>query len=811
MVWVVIAVGVIALGAGALYGRWWLFRKGLPRIDGAVQVPGISAAVEIIRDTDGIPHIFAASIEDAAFGHGFVHAQDRLWQMELSRRIGAGRLSEFAGKAALEADRFLRRVGLRRAAQREADQLLPEERSVLMAYARGVNAAVEEMGPNLPLELRLLRIRPEPWSIVDSLSWAKVMALNLSVNWEIELFRARLVAKVGVERAVQLHLPHFPGAPPIVPSPQPPGTQALETPPLPNIDGSAAELLELYNQAKAYLPFGELGASNNWVVAGTRTASGRPMLANDPHLALQLPNLWHEAHLVAPGLDVYGAGLPGSPGVVLGHSRKVAWGFTNAGADVQDLYIERFDPKSPDQYEAPEGWRTVERIRETIRIKGGREVVEEVCVTRHGPVMVGGPAGGKGPALALKWTSFEPGHAVAAVLAMNRAVDASAFREALRLWPGPTQNAVFADGRNIGYLMIGEVPVRRKGSGFLPVPGWVDDYEWTGRIPFDELPQLWNPESGMIVTANNPVVDRGFPRHISWDWMNGYRAARIEHLLREKPKLTAEDFGMIQRDVYCVPGLAFARQCGRLTPKDPVEQQALATLVTWDGFAHPESAGAVIYEAMLLAAVRRAFEPELGKELLEEMIGRSPAPLVPATLILGRYVGLLLGALERKDRSVFAPSAETEPWNPILAGALSDAVKQLRKKMGDDVRQWQWGQLHRLRLQHPLAAAKPLHLVFEGRDVPVGGNTDTPFQTAYPPHKPFGADAWAPSWRQVVDMADPRKALSIHATGQSGHTRTRHHLDFFEKWYRGDFHPHWMDREDVTAHAEATLRLEPKR
>ena len=311
MAWVVLALVVVALGAGALYGRWWLFRKGLPRVDGTVQVPGISAAVEIIRDTDGIPHIFASSVEDVAFGQGFVHAQDRLWQMELSRRIGAGRLSEFAGKAAIDADRFLRRVGLRRAAQRDADQLLAEERQVLMAYARGVNAAIEDMGPNLPLELRLLRIKPEPWSIVDSLSWARVMSLNLSVNWEIELFRARLVAKVGVERAVQLHLPHFPGAPPIVPSP--PGAARLEAPSVPNIDGSAEELLKLYNDAKPYLPFGELGASNNWVVAGSRTASGRPMLANDPHLALQLPNLWHEVHLVAPGLDVYGAALPGSP------------------------------------------------------------------------------------------------------------------------------------------------------------------------------------------------------------------------------------------------------------------------------------------------------------------------------------------------------------------------------------------------------------------------------------------------------------------------------------------------------------------
>jgi penicillin amidase len=804
----VIAVLVVAAGvASALYARWWLFKKSLPVTVGNVTVKGLTAALEIVRDTHGIPHVFAQSIEDAAFAQGYVHAQDRLWQMELNRRVAAGRLSEFAGKDALEADRFLRRVGLRRAAQREADHLHPEERRLLQAYAAGVNAAVTSMGANLPVELRLLRLKPEPWSIVDTISWGKAMGFNLALNWEMELFRSRLVAKVGLERAVQFHLPHAPGAPPIVPSP--PGARGADATPTAGVDASAAELLRLYQEAKPYLAFGPTGASNSWVVSGAHTQSGKPMLANDPHLALQIPSVWYEVHLVAPGLDVYGVSLPGAPGVIIGHTRQVAWGMTNAGADVEDLYIERFDPKEPDRYHAPDGLRSAERVREVIKVKGKRDVVEEVFVTRHGPVLVGGPAGGAGPALALRWTGHDPSHLFQAVLEMNRAANASAFREALRSFSGPPQNVVFADAQDIGYVMAGDIPMRRKGTGFLPVPGWTDEYEWTGNIPFEELPQLWNPASGIIVTANNPVVDLGFKHHISWDYMNGYRAARIDALLRAKPKHGWEDFRDIQRDVFCAPGLAFARCCQRLAPKDRFEQEALASLITWDGYAHPESSGAAVYEAMLIAAVRRTFEKPLGTALLEEMMGRSGFPLAPAGLLLGRYVGLLLGALERKDRSFFPAVADPAPWDAMLAQALKDATTLLRQKMGDDVRHWQWGRIHRLRLSHPLGLVKPLNLVFEGRDVPVGGDTDTPFQTAYPAHKPFGAEAWAPSWRQIADLADLKQTRTIYPPGQSGHPRSPHHLDFFEPWLKGEFHPHWLERAELASHTEATLRLSP--
>ncbi len=797
MVWVglVIAVGVVGTGIW-----WWLYRMSLPKVSGTLKGPGLGAPVEIIRDRWGIPHIYAQSLRDAVYAQGYVHAQDRLWQMELQRRIAAGRLSEIFGAQTVEADRFLRRLGLRRAAEAEAAAADHEEQLVLEAYAGGVNAAIAEAGGRLPLEFRLLGIKPAPWTPSDTLSWTKVMSLNLSLNWEEELLRMQLAQRVGPEHAARLET-HYPAGHPLTTAPG-----------LAGAADSAEALLGSFAAARQYLNLSTPSASNNWVVAGSRTETGKPLLANDPHLTIGIPSTWYEAHLVCPETDVTGSSLPGVPGIVLGHNRHVAWGFTNSMADAADLFIEKWHPtESAVEFEGQ--WEPVTVIDETIRVKGQPEVVERVYITRHGPVMAGGPLGA-GPALALRWMSLDAGHPARAVVAMNTAGGAAELRDAMCYWNIASQNVVFADtAGNIGYIMAGLVPKRKNGTGLTPVPGWTGEYEWEGCVPQEELPQLWNPESGFIVTANNKVVDHTFPHHISWDYMPGYRAERIQQLLTEKPKVTPEDFRRIQMDVFCAPGVEFAQHCRSLEPADALEQKALELLRNWDGHLTAESTGGTIYEVMLTHAVRRAYLPILGEDLFHAWMGKGTV-LSPANSTVGRSTTALLRELKQRDPGFFAigrpsPESATDPWQDLLAASLTEAVSYLKQRLGADPGAWQWGKLHRLKLAHPMGAVKPLNLIFNGPEVGIGGDTATPLQTAYVPHQPYGASAWAPSYRQIVDLADLTRSLSVHPVGQSGHPGSKHYLDLFPLWSKGEFHPMLFSREAVEAHAEAKLQLTP--
>lgn len=799
MVWFVAGLVVVAVAAG---GWWWLFRLARPRTSGTVRVSGLSGEVEIRRDRWGIPHIYADSTADAYFAQGFVHGQDRLWQLELQRRTASGRLAEIFGPMALEADRFLRRLGMHRAAAAEWEQLDPEERELLDAYCRGVNEAMAEARRKPPLEFRLLGIKPEPWRPTDSLGWAKVMALGLSLNWEQELFRAKLTERIGPELTARI------------------GHHALPDQLLITGGESAdpiADLLRSYEAAKPYLSMGAVGASNNWVVAGSRTKSGKPLLANDPHLAVGLPSVWYEVHLVAPGLEVTGVSLPGAPGVVLGHNRDVSWGFTNSGADVADLFIEKWHPEE-DAYEFEGEWEQATVVEERIRVKGRPDVVEKVYITRHGPVMAGGPTG-PGQPLALRWATLDPAHIIRALSGMNRATSAAEMREALRHWPTPSQNVVFADtAGNIGWVMAGVVPIRKKGTGLTPVPGWTGEYEWDGWVPFEELPQSFNPECGYIVTANNAAVDHTYKHHITWDWMPDYRARRIEQMLTATKALTPEDFRQIQLDVYCIPGVEFAAHFRQLQAADPLEQKALAALQNWDGVLGPESVGGAVYQATLDAALRRAFGPLLGDELFAEWAGTGRDPLLaPININAARAVVVLLAELRDRERSFLVPDQAAaaslepgvDPWDQLLLASLTDAVSYLRRTVGDDPARWEWGKLHRLTLIHPLGTVKPLNLIFNGPEVPIGGDQATPCAVGWVPSQPFAAGGWAPSFRQIADLADLSASLAIYPGGQSGQPGNKHYLDLFQIWYQGEYHPMLFEREQVEAQTEALLRLGP--
>lgn len=803
--WLVAGLAGLAVLAGASW--WWLFRAGRPRVSGSMDLPGLAGTVEIRRDRWGIPHVRAGSIADAFYGQGFVHAQDRLWQMELQRRTAAGRLSEVFGPLALAADRFLRTLGIYRATEAEIAHLDPEERENVEAYCRGVNAVIAGAGGRLPPEFRLLGCKPEPWVLADSLSWAKVMSLGLSLNWEQELLRAKLAQRVGPELAARIGQ-HYPA------------DQLLITGPEAGEGGDpATELLRGYEAAKPFLSMGTTGASNNWVVSGSRTDTGKPLLANDPHLAVGLPSVWYEAHLAAPGLDVTGATLPGTPGVILGHNQQVAWGFTNSGADVADLYIEKWHP-TENACEFEGIWEPVTTIRETIRVKGKPDLEQTVYVTRHGPVLAGGP-GSSGPALSLRWATLDPAHIIRAVVGMNTAGSAAEFREALRHWPTPSQNIVFADTEgDIGYVMAGVVPIRKNGTGLTPVPGWTGEYEWTGWVPFEDLPQSWNPDCGYIVTANNAAVDHTYKHHITWDWMPDYRARRIRELLTLNPRVTARDFAAIQMDVYCIPGPEFASHLRHLLLTDPLEQKALALLLAWDGYLTPESTGGAIYQAVVHHALRRAFGAIVGDDLLDTWLGKGRDPVLsPVNINAARALTVLLKELRVRDRSFLVPqdaaaaamAPDSDPWDSMLAASLADGVAYLRRTLGDDPAGWQWGKLHRLVLIHPMGTVKPLNLIFNGPTLPIGGDAQTPCSVGWVPDRPFAAGAWAPSFRQIADLADLSRSLAVYPGGQSGFPGHRHYLDLFRLWYRGEYHPMLFEEGEIERNSLDRLTLNPAR
>jgi len=759
-----------------------LLKAGTPR--GRVALTGLADTVEIAWDDGGVPHIRATSLEDAVFAQAVVHARDRFWQMELNRRVGSGRLSEMLGVRTVAADRFLRKLGLRRAAQRDWEEATADERRLLEAYAAGVNAWIGRKAWRRPLELLLLNVRPEPWTPLDSLSWAKMMAFDLGATWETELLRQKLLERLGPERATLFHLGYSEGLPLTVPS----GSRA-----------AAAELLTLYREAAAYLPGG--GASNAWAVSGRRTVSGQPLLASDPHLLMRLPSTWYECHLSAPDLDVFGVTLPGVPLVVLGRNRSVAWGATNAFADCQDLFIEEF---REGRYRVGQDWAAPERSREVIRVRSHSPVVEEVVWTRHGPIMAGSTQAGT--ALALRWTGHAADRTVGCLLAMNRAGDAAELRRALSGWTAPALNFVYADTQdNIGYVMAGRIPVRAHGRALLPVPGGDGLHEWVGWLADDELPQAVNPSTGYVVTANNAVA--AGDRHIGWDFMNGFRACRIEDLIGSKERLCERDFQEFQMDLVCLAGLRFRDLCRGLglELEDPEERQVLGTLLEWDGEATPASAGAAVYEVLLLETVQQAYTPWLGEELVADILGRPTSPLALTGPHAGRYIAMLLEHLEAREGAALglAPGPAPEEWRAVLSRGLARTTSRLRWLFPNGG--WSWGALHRLRLTHALGSVRWLGWLLNGPEVAVGGDTDTVMQSAVLASQPYRADSWAPSWRMVADLASTDRVASILPSGQSGHWRNRHYLDSFPWWHAGRLRV----RHLAEPNAVSRQRLEP--
>ncbi|HLE83502.1 MAG TPA: penicillin acylase family protein [Thermoanaerobaculia bacterium] len=805
--WTALALALVVV-AGAL-ALAWMVRRPWPEVDGEVALAGLRAPVEVIRDRWGVPHLYAETERDLFLAQGYVHAQDRLWQMEFNRLVASGSLGSLLGPALLDADRYLRTIGLRRAAERDWRELGPRGREVLEAYAAGVNLFLESHRERLPLEFTLLRHEPAPWTPVDSLAWGKLMSLNLSMNHPYEILRSRLAGAVGPERAAELMAGYPQDAPVIV----------SETPwRRPDGEGAAGERAarrstreggRLPELLAALVPAagGRPWASNSWAVHGSRTATGAPILANDTHLGLQMPSVWYENGLHGGRLDVVGFSFPGLPLVVIGQNRRIAWGITNMCSDVQDLFVERLDdPERPTRYRFGDEWRPLERRRERIELAGAEPAEVEVLATHHGPLINGIVAElAEAEPMALAWTAHGAGgRIVESLLALDLAGDWQSFRAALAGWEAPSVNFTYADADgHIGYQGTGRVPIRPPGdSGLAPKPGWTGEAEWLGFIPYDELPRALDPPAGFVVTANNRTAGDGYPHFIAVDMADPYRAERITRVLAADPEVTVADVRALQADVLSMPGSRLAEHLAALEPRSPREERALAAVRAWDRRVAADSPGAALYQVWFYFLWSQIFGDELGPELIDDyrFLGIAQAPF-------------LVALMAAPDSPWFDDVAtpEREDRDAILGRALTEAVDWLGECCGDDPAGWRWGELHRVTFAHaPLGQSgiAPLEWLFNPRSRPAPGDIFTVNEGTPDLLQPFGM-TFGVSQRLIADLADPARSLAVNSTGQSGHALHRHRDDQIPLWSAVDYHPVLFDREAALAVAEGRLLLVP--
>ena len=807
-------VGIIFVAFGATI--WWLVYRPLPQLDGTIRVPGLENQVTVERDKWGVPHIRASSVEDMAEGQGYVVAQDRLWQMDLLRRVGRGQLSEILGPATLDIDKDFRSLNFSRTAEREADRMDPELRKIMDAYARGVNHFIEQHSSKLPLEFTLLNYKPEPWKASDSLIIVAYMYRTLTDTRHAELHRAEVLAKVSPELAKDLYsdeaaMDHFVVGDPNIDKNSHVVSQddsddedddmdyddvlkasrdihgapvAAMTNVRPDFTSALAVCIREWLGEEQRDVRHMLG-SNNWVVSGAHTATGKPLLANDMHLELSIPPIWYEAHLTAPGWNVKGFSLPGAPGIVVGHNDRIAWGFTNNGADVLDLYIETFNPANPDEYKVNGKWRKAEVFDDVIHVKGASEEHLRVVVTRHGPVV----HREDDKAYAMRWTALEPGGLSNTYSWLGKAQNWREFREALRQVWGPAQNVVYADvDGNIGYTLAAHVPIRKKGRGTVPVPGDTDDYEWTGYIPFEDLPQSFNPDSGLIVTANARVTGPGYKPYLTDDWEEPYRTARIYDLLHDKHDLRPEDMLKVQTDAYSYPHVFIAEQlvaaANVAPPKDSRTNQLINEAKQWNGIADASSTVVAFLDGTMYGTLDLLLEPYLGKDS-------------------GLYDWRKLAFLQRvlTERPARWLPVGYKSYDELLTIAADRSVKKLEAETKDtDTQDWAWKRFNYLDMLHPIGREGILKKLLSLTDEPQSGTLFSP-RAASRHH--------GPSERFVANLADWDKSIILIPAGQSGQPGSEHYTDQFPYWFDGKAIYGPFTDSGETASKKHTLVLKP--
>jgi len=815
----------------------------LPQTDGKLTVAGLGAPVDVVRDAAGIPHIYAASDDDAWFALGYLHAEDRLWQMELNRRTAAGRLAEILGSSALDVDRFLRTLGIARNAAAIAERLDDHTRHALERYAAGVNAELDARARRprflMPPEFLLTGAPgPEPWTPADSIGWATMMAWDLSTNWNSELTRMRLATRLTKQQIDEL-MPPYPGNPRI--DAEGHASAAVPDAPLPIADypslyrSLGIDTASLSSRAASLLAhapdvFVEGIGSNNWVVSGAKTASGKPLLANDPHLSLTAPSIWYLAQLSSPNLNVIGATLPALPFVIIGRNDHIAWGETNTGPDTQDLYIEALRERDGahgpvTEARTPDGWQALETRDEIIHVKGAPDVALRVRSSRHGPLIsdvsraavdalktlppTTSQTGGF--ALAFQWAALRPDdRTVAAGLAMNRASDWSSFVAALRDFHSPQQNFVYADvAGNIGFIAPGRVPVRRPDNdlmGQVPAPGWDARYDWQGFVRFEQLPQSLNPSENRIVTANHKVVADDYAPFLTSEWAAPFRARRIESLIDANDRHDVASFAAIQGDVRSLAAVALLPLLIDTKTSDDAAKDVLAKLAAWDGTMRGDRIEPLIFSAWMRELVRLVTQDELG-------------PALFASQWDARTV-FMINVLSNRDgqgrwcRDVTAPSVTTPAvatCADLKTRALDLALADLTRRLGPDRSRWRWDALHVVRAEHRPFSRVPYLAKLFSLEGPVGGDANTVDVARYELRdeaEPFVAHH-GPSLREIVDFGDLEQSRFVASTGESGNRLSPFYGNLFERWRTVQSVPMQLRRETVEQGAIGTLRMTP--
>jgi penicillin G amidase len=761
----IIGVALVIILTAAAGTAYFLLQKSKPQVNGALALSGLTANVDVYRDDHGVPHIEAKSMKDLFIAQGFATAQDRMFQMDLSRRQASGMLSEVIGEKTLSRDKFFRTLGLRRAAEASYHKYSPEMKQYLTWYADGVNAYIRQAkkANTLPIEFMLVGYEPKKWTPVDSLVIGKYMAFDLGGHWEGQAFRYYLMETFSKEKALDL----FPGYPADAPA-------ILE-----ELKESGLDFEKSF--AEAVVPNFHNG-SNNWVVSGSKTQSGKPLLANDPHLSLGTPSIWYQTHLKAPEYEVSGVIFAGIPGIIVGHNDTIAWGVTNVGPDVQELYIEKRNPKDPYEFQYLADWKKADVVGEVIKVKDKADVNYEVVITRHGPIISEFAHHDKpGTALSLKWTALQPSKELEAVIMMNRSKSWQQFEKSLESFHTPAQNFVFAstDG-TIAYKANGLIPVRKQKYTSLPVPGWTDQYEWEGYIPWNELPTTVNPKNGYIATANNKVTTDSYPYHISDTFAQPYRQQRIVEVLEKTDTFNVKDMQTLQFDQKNKQAeeiLPILIEQVTNEPLNEIETQVIDVLKKWNKLDSKNSAAPLIFHIWMDRFSSELFKEEISEEMMDMFDGREQ---VIDELIRKAYAG------------------QPGPWieehgglEKVTVNSFRSMISMLTEEYGEYLAEWKWGDFHTLTFEHPLASIKPLNLLFNPETQKMGGSRVTIGVAGW--NREIGDITHGGAWRMVIDMSDPTKAYHVVGPGQSGHVLSPWYKDQSKDWATGKYHVTALD------------------
>ncbi|MDI6779998.1 MAG: penicillin acylase family protein [Bacteroidota bacterium] len=792
-----ISIGIIASLFIILIALFFFFRyliiKSFPEYEGTISVKGLHKTVKIYRDEFGVPHIFAESEHDLMFAAGYVHAQDRLWQMDITRRTGEGRLSEVLGYATADFDKLFRVLNINDVVNRIYEQIPSEVKSALQAYADGINAYINDHKGKYPVEFDMTGYEPELWTVKNSLLLSRLMAWDLNMAWWVDLTMGKLMEKVDLQKAAEI-FPNYPNSTPVI----------IET-------QSAASVTGFMKVVQSYRNYfgtdGSAIGSNSWVIDSTLSASGKPILANDPHLGLPAPSKWYEMHLSAPGWDVAGVSLPGTPFIIIGSNREIAWGLTNGMIDEADFYIEKIDSVKPTNYIYENKSLPIETREETIYIGKDDSVVINVRRTHHGPIISDihpvtkySVTDEKQKPVSMKWVGFEVSSEPVAFYIINKSQNAQDFERGVREFAVPGQNIVYADvDGNIGYWTAARIPVRGKHNPTLPLPGWSSEYEWKGFVPFEKLPKLWNPKEGFIATANNKIIDNS-PYFISNLYMPPSRIQRIIELLTKSKKFSAEDFKIFQSD-YTSPHAkkitdVLIGSFKNFTDTTSVFQY----LQNWDYKHSPTDIASTIFNMFFVKLLHNIFEDEMGSDLFEDYIFFSALPI-------NAVDGLLKSTNSSWFDNIHTEEIETKDY--IIRKSFTDAIEELKKELGPEMKNWQWGKVHTVTFEHPFGARQPLDKVFNIGPFPVGGSMATINNGEYKFNKPFRNHV-GPSTRIIIDLSRLSEYFSVIPTGQSGQLLHKHYNDQTKLWLNGVYKTVNTDKDVIEKSNWKKLELEPK-